>query len=386
MSPSSVRIEPVTNRAQLGEVIKFPFKLYRNDPLWVPPLIGERYKHFDPKHNPFFEHAEVQLFRAVRDGETIGTIAAIDDQLHPKVWNEPVGFFGVFECIEDEEVAAQLFDASRGWLAARGREIMRGPMDLNINDECGLLVAGRDGPPMIMMTYQPAYYQGMIERYGFYKAKDLNAYKMDIAEYGPNLENLPQQVVRVARIARERYHVKIRPVDLKHLKDELELLKPIHREAWNRNWGALPMSDAEFDYLADALGQVLDPDLSFLGFIDDQAVGVFICLPDYNQVAKHLNGRLFPLGWLKFLWYKRQITGMRVLIMGVLEEHRLKGIDSLFYEEGCRMAVRKGYKMAEMSWILEDNYRVSRGIEMMGGKVYRTYRIYDIATRSDRAA
>jgi GNAT superfamily N-acetyltransferase len=381
MAASAISIEPVTTPAQLKDYVMFPFELYRSDPYWVPPLIGDRMKHFSKEHNPFLQRAETRMFRALRDGKTVGTITAIDDPLHPQVWNESVGFFGEFEVIEDYDVARQLLDAARAWLAGRGRQTMRGPMNMNINDECALLIDGFDGSPVIMMTYNPRYYQTFLERYGMVKAKDLNAYILDIEAYGPNLEHLPEQIKRVARIAQERYHVQIRQVDMKHLKDEVELIKPIHREAWNKNWGALPMSDAEFDHMRAALQTVLDPDMTFLAFIDGKAVGVFLVLPDFCQVAKHMNGRLFPVGWAKFLWYRRKINGIRVLIMGVLEEHRLKGIESLFYLEGCKVAVRKGYKWAEMSWILEDNYKVSRGIEMMGGKRYRTYRIYDIATR-----
>jgi GNAT superfamily N-acetyltransferase len=379
MTAIDVRIEPVTDRKGLKDFIMFPFGLYASDPLWVPPLIRERLKHFDPHHNPFYEHAEVQLFRAVRDGETVGTIAAIADEMHPKVWGEPVGFFGEFEVIEDYCVAEKLFSAARAWLAERGFQVMRGPMNLNINEECGLLIDGFDGVPVIMMTYNERYYPSFIERYGFVKAKDFYAYKLDIAGYGPNLEHLPEQVRRVARLATERYGITIRHVDMRNLDRDVELLMPIYRGAWSQNWGALPMSDAEYRYLAANLRSVVDPELTYLAFLDGQPIGCFVALADLNQVALHLNGRLFPLGWLKYLWYRRKVDGIRVLIMGVLEEHRLKGVESLFYQEGCRVAVRKGYEWAEMSWILEDNYRVSRGIETMGGRIYRTYRIYDLA-------
>ncbi|MBC7256465.1 MAG: N-acetyltransferase [Chloroflexi bacterium] len=380
MAGSDVQIMPVSNKRELRDFIMFPFRLYRGDPNWVPPLISDRLKHFDPHHNPFFEHATAQYFRAVRDGETVGTIAAIADEMHPRIWGEPVGFFGAFEVIEDYDVAKALFDAARAWLAQKGREIMRGPMDLNINDECGLLIEGFDGPPVIMMTYNKRYYPDFLERYGFTKAKDLYAYKVDVASYGPNLEHIPERVTRVARVAQERYHVTMRPINMKDFDAEVERIKGIYRRAWAKNWGAIPMTDAEFAYLAQNLKTVVDPDLTYLAFIDDQPVGCFLALPDFCQVAKHLNGRLFPIGWIKYLWYRRKITGLRVIIMGVLEEHRLKGIESLFYQEGCRVAARKGYQWAEMSWILEDNYNVIRGIEGMGGVKYRTYRLYDIPT------
>jgi len=227
MSATDVRIEPVTIRRELESFIKFPFKLYRSHPYWVPPLIGERFKHFDPDRNPFYEHAEVQLFRALRGGKTVGTIAAIADELHVKVWQEPVGFFGEFEVVEDYDVAAALLSAARQWLASRGREIMRGPMNLNIVEEVGLLIDGFDGRPVIMMTYNPPYYQTFMERYGLIKAKDLYAYIVDIASFGPNLENLPPRVSRVARIARERYGVQVRPLDFGRFEEEVELVKPI---------------------------------------------------------------------------------------------------------------------------------------------------------------
>ncbi|MBC7237323.1 MAG: N-acetyltransferase [Chloroflexi bacterium] len=373
-------IEPVITKSDLKEVVLFPFRLYRHDPFWVPPLISERMEHYDPHHNPFFQHATMQMFRAVRDGQTVGTIAAIDDALHREVWNDSVGFFGVFEVIEEYEVAAQLLSAARRWLAERGIDVMRGPANLNINDEFGLLVEGFDGMPVIMMPYNPRYYQTFLERYGMVKAKDLLAFKLDIASYGPNLENLPERVSRVARIAQERYHIEIRHVDLKQLDREVELLKPVYRQAWRKNWGAVPMTDAEFSYMAKSLKQIIDPELTYLAFYEGQPIGCFLVVPDYCQVAYHLNGRLFPFGWVKYLWYKRRITGVRVVLMGVLEEHRLKGVEALFYQEGCRVAIRKGYQWAEMSWILEDNYKVIRGIEMMGGKAYRRYRVYDMPT------
>ncbi len=386
MATPSVRIVPVTSRREVRDLVMFPFRLYRDDPNWVPPLIGDRMKHFDPAVNPFYQHAEVQLFRALRDGQTVGTIAAIADETHPQIWNEPVGFFGEFEVIRDQEVANALFDAARDWLASRGRQIMRGPMNMNINEEIGTLVDGYDGPPVIMMTYNPPYYAELIEAYGFQKAKDVYAYKVDITGYAADLSNVPEQVKRVAQIAVERHGVTMRQVDLKRIHEEIELIKPIYRQAWQKNWGAVPITDEELDHLAASLVQIADPRLTYLAFIKGQAIGVFIAVPDFCQVAIHLGGRLFPIGWLKYLWYRRKISGLRVLIMGVLEEHRLKGIEALFYLEGLRRAKEMGMEWGEMSWILEDNYRIRRGIESMGGKVYRTYRLYDVATSREATA
>jgi hypothetical protein len=265
-------------------------------------------------------------------------------------------------------------------LAGRGRKVMRGPMNMNVNEEMGLLIDGYEGPPVIMMTYNPPYYQDLIERFGFTKAKDVNAYKLDLDVLGPNLENMPKQIAGAAAIAESRYHVKMRHISKEHLDEDVELVKPIYRAAWEKNWGALPMSDAEFAALVENLKAICDFNLTYLAFIDDKPIGVFLALPDFCQVALHLGGRLLPFGWINYLRYTPKIDGARVLIMGVLAEHRVKGVESLFYREGFKMAVQKGIKWAEFSWILEDNYFVMRGIERLGGRIYRTYRVYDLPT------
>jgi GNAT superfamily N-acetyltransferase len=376
---ATVLIREATSRADIKKVATFPLSLYRGDPNYVPPLMGDRVKHLSPEHNPYFEHAQMQLFLAERDGTVVGTIAAIADPVHQETWNEPVGFFGVFESIEDDDVARALLDAAAKWLAARGLTVMRGPMNLNINDECAMLIDGFDGPPVVMMPYNKRYYPGMLERYGFVKAKDLYAFDVKLYEFGPNVEGLPARLARFAEIAQQRYHVQVRPLDMKHLERDVELLKPVHREAWAKNWGALPMTDREYGYLLQQLKSVVDPNLTYLAFIGDEMVGVFLSLPDVNQILPYAKGNLWPFGWAKLLLHQREINTLRVLIMGVKEEHRLKGIEALFYKMACETAFAKGYRKAEMSWILEDNYKVIRGIEGMGGEIYRTYRVYDKA-------
>ncbi|NLV73575.1 MAG: N-acetyltransferase [Chloroflexi bacterium] len=378
MKSSEILIQPVQNRAQLHRFVMFPFKLYKEDPHWVPPLIKERMHHFDPQRNPFYEYASTQFFLATRDDEVVGTIAAIDNPKHEQVWGENIGFWGEFECINDYAVAEALFVAARDWLRAKGRDVMRGPTNLNINEEVGLLVGGEPGPPVLMMTYNPAYYLDFVERFGFKKAKDLLAFKIDLALMGPNLENLPPQISGAAKIAENRYQVRMRHINPRRLEEDVELAKPIYRKAWQKNWGALPMSDSEFDVLVENLRTIANWNLTYLAFIEDEPVGVFIALPDFCQVAMHLGGRLLPFGWINYLRYKPRIDGLRVLIMGVLEEHRLKGVEALFYREGLQRAVEMGMKWAEMSWILEDNFAMIRGIERVGGKEYRRYRMYDL--------
>ncbi len=377
MSDAELRIEPVTTQRELEAFIRFQFHLYRDDPFWVPPLLSERRDHFSTEKNPFFAHATAQLWVAKRGDEIVGRIAAIDDEIHRQVWNDNLGFFGEFEAVNDQAVAQALLEAASHWLGVRGRTAMRGPMNLNINDECGLLVDGFDGRPVVMMPYNPPYYAPLLEAYGLTKAKDLYAYKVDVARFGPDLENLPARVKRVAKTAQERYGIRVRKLVRKRLDEEVDLIKPIYREAWAQNWGAVPMTDAEFDHLAHDLAMIVDDDLCYLAFDGDRPIGCSITLPDLNQIAVKMKGRLFPFGWYHYLFGRRNITGLRVLIMGVLQEYRLKGVEALFYQETCRVAVKKGFEWAEMSWILEDNYNVRRGIEMMGGEIYRTYRIYE---------
>ncbi len=376
---ATVLVREARTRADLKRVATFPMSLYHGDPYYVPPLMGDRVKHLDPEHNPYFEHAEMQLFIAERNGSVVGTIAAITDRLHKETWDESVGFFGVFETIEDYDVARALLDAAGGWLAGRGCPVMRGPMNLNINDECGMLVDGFDGAPVIMMPYNKRYYPAFLERYGFVQAKDLYAFDVALYEFGPNVEGLPARLSRFADIAEQRYHVRVRPFDMKHLKSEVELIKPIYRQAWAKNWGAVPLTDNEFDYLLGQLKSVVDGDLSYLAFIGDEIVGIFLSVPDVNQILPYAKGRLFPFGWAQLLLHQKEIDTLRVMLMGVLEEHRLKGIEALFYKMASQAAYAKGYRRAEMSWILEDNYKVIRGIEGMGGEIYRTYRVYDKA-------
>jgi len=377
---SLVRVESVTTKRQKKEFIMFPFWLYRKhlrDPYWVPPLISEREEFFDPQRNPFYEHAEVELFLARRDdGQVVGTIAAVLNENHNAVHNEKTGFFGIFETVEDYEVAEALLSTARDWVAARGMERLRGPANFDVNAEYGLLVDGFDSPPVIMMTYNPRYYVDFIERFGFEKAMDLYAYRLKTRYF---IENMPPKVKRVAEVARKRYGVVVRKVDMGRFNEEIEKIKHVYNSAWLKNWGAIPMTDAEFEHLALALKQIADPDLLFIAEINGEPVGVSVGLPDLNQCLLHMNGRLFPCGWITFLRYQRKIDGMRLLIMGVLEEHHLKGIESLFYLETAKNAIAKGYETCEMSWILENNYKIRRGIESLGGKIYKTYRIYDLA-------
>ncbi len=378
MESSHFRIRKVENKLDLMEFIKFPWRIYRDDPYWVPPLISERKDFLDPQKNPFFEHSEVELFLAQRDGETVGTIAAIINDNHNAFHEEKAGFFGLFEVIEDYAVADGLLTTARDWVKAKGMDVIRGPMNMSVNDECGLLVDGFDSSPVVMMTYNPRYYVDFIERFGFVKAKDLYAYIVSTDIFDSKLENIPPKVLRVAEAARKRAGVRVRKINMQDFDAEVEKAKAVYNSAWEKNWGAVPMTDAEFDHLAHGLKKFLDPDLLLIAEVDDRPVGIFVGLPDVNQPLLHVNGRLLPFGWIKYLWYRRKIDMLRGLIMGVIEEYRERGIDALMYVEAAKEAFRKGYERCEMSWILEDNVMMNRIIQRIGGEVYKTYRIYEM--------
>ena len=357
----------------------FPFWLYRKhlkNEYWVPPLISERQEFFDPQANPFYEHAEVELFLARRQsGQVVGTIAAVVNDNHNAVHEERTGFFGIFEVVEDYEVAEALLSTARDWVQKRGMDRLRGPMNLDVNAEIGLLVDGFDSPPVVMMTYNPPYYAELIQRFGFEKAMDLYAYTGHLQDI---VVRFPPKVKRVAEIAQKRYGVSVRKMEMRRFDEEVERIKQVYNNAWSKNWGAVPMTDPEIEHLALALKQIADPDLLFFAEIEGKPVGVSVALPDLCQPLLHMNGRLFPFGWVTFLRHRRKINAFRLLIMGVLEEHRLKGIEGLFYLETAKSALANGYEYLEGSWVLETNYEIRRGIEALGTHIYKTYRLYDL--------
>jgi len=367
-----MQIEHISDSKGLDRFIRFPWKVYEGNPHWVPPLLSE-VKFVLSRKNPFFQHAEAAYFLAWKNGEVVGRIAAIIDRNHIAVHREQAGFFGFFECLPDPEIADALLGAASNWLKARDIGIMRGPMNPSVNDECGFLLEGFDSPPMIMMPYTPAYYLDYMERYGLTKAKDLYAYIAVIAEVsaGNRLERL------AAAVRGKIPNLVVRPANMKEFRKELNAVKDIYNSAWSHNWGFVPMTDEEIESMAKRLKPLIVPELLIMAEVDGKPAGFYMAVPDYNQVLCRINGRLGPIGIMKFLWYSRNISDIRVLTMGMKEEYRKKGIEGLLYLESFKAATRKGYKRAEMSWILEDNTLMKRGCEFMGGKVYKKYRIYE---------
>jgi len=367
-----MQIEQVSDKKRLDQFILFPWKVYQGNPNWVPPLISEM-KFILGDRNPFFHHAEAAYFLARKDGDVVGRIAAIVDRNHINIHKEQAGFFGFFECLPDVTVAQDLLNAAAAWLRERDVEIMRGPMNPSVNDECGFLLDGFDSPPMIMMTYTPPYYLEYMERCGLTKSKDLFAYISIIKDVsaGGRLEKLAAGVrARVPGLT-------VRPANMKQFQRELETVKDIYNSAWSHNWGFVAMTNEEIEAMAKRLKPLIVPELLIMAEVNGSPAAFFMAVPDYNRVLSKINGRLGPVGIVKFLWYSRRIRDIRVLTLGVKEEYRKKGIEGLLYLESFKAAMKKGYERAEMSWILEDNVLMQRGCELMGGKLYKKYRIYE---------
>ncbi|MCS6843041.1 MAG: hypothetical protein NZ528_01765 [Caldilineales bacterium] len=395
MAIINIRVEQLDprSRSARSRLVKFPFKLYKGDPYWVPPLIGDRKKFLDPSHNPSFEYLKVAYFVAEgvvvpeysrRSGlqggmeQDLGTIAAIVNPRHNELYGDRVGFFGLFETVNHQEVAEALFDAAADWLAQQGCDRMRGPMTFTINDEVGLLVDGFNDSPRILMPYNPPYYPELVEACGFEGVMDLYAYHFDlVGQYGASEENLPPKLKRVLEKLKHRSRATVRRLDMSRFDEEVERIKVVYREAWAANWGEVPITDREIQQVAKQLKQIVDPDLVFLAEVDGKPVGVGLTVPDANMVLKHMGGRLFPFGIIQALRYRKKINWVRVLILGVLPAYRHLGIDAIMYYETAVTALRKGYRHIEGSWILANNVDMNRVVQNFGGRIYKTYRLYE---------
>jgi hypothetical protein len=360
---------PVTDGRGLNRFITFPYDHYRGDPLWVPQLRMDVRTLLSPAKNPFFQHAEAQYFIAQQNGRVVGRIAAIKNDAHTREHRDRVGFYGFFESVDEQPVAGALFDAAGRWLRDKGFSVMRGPMSPSINDECGLLVNGFDTPPTLMMPHNPAYYVGLHDRYGFTKAKDLLAFESAGVQ-------MPERIGRAAKVIAERKGITLRPLNLKRFKDEVELVKALYNQAWERNWGFVPLTEAEIDHLAKQLKPIVVPDLICFAERQGKVIGFAVALPDLNVALKHNpSGRLYGLP--KILWYARKIHRCRILLLGTIKEYRGSGVDALMYHWIWTKGGALGFHWGEGGWILEDNAAMVNAAHQLGFRPYKTYRIYD---------
>ncbi len=365
-------IRAVKTRHDLKQFIKFPWKIYHAYPNWVPPLIVDRLKLLDRKKNPFFKHAEMELFLAERAGELVGRVGAIVDRNYIEFHQEKVGFFGFFESVDDIEVARALLDTARSWLAERGMPKMMGPMNPSTNSEMGILVDGFQYRPALLMPYSPPYYGALLERWGLQKAKDLYCY------YVEKEKVLSEKLVRVAEAVRKREKLLVRKIDMKKYKEEIALVKEIYNRAWTRNWGFVPWTDEEFDYIAKDLKQVLVPEVNIIAEVDSKPIGFSISLPEMGKALQKVrNGRLLPFGIFKLLWHRRKVNFLRILTLGVVPEYQRKGIDGVLYYETWKRGTDLGFTEGEAGWVLEDNVMMIRAAEFMQGNRSKTYRIYE---------
>jgi GNAT superfamily N-acetyltransferase len=366
-------VRRVRSRKDLTRFIKFPWKVYRGNGYWVPPLISERKRILDRSKNPFYRHAEIELFLAEKGGQLAGRIAAIVNHLHNSFHNENIGFFGFFESMNDQAVATALFDTAREWLRSKGVALMRGPANPSSNDDWGLLVDGFHESPAIMMPYNPPYYSQLFETYGLKKVMDLFAYVLRTERMKVG------RAVRLAALVRQRTSARIRTLNMKNLTGEVDLVKEVYNNAWSSNWGFVPLTDEEIDYLAADLKQIVDPDLALFAEVNGRVVGFALALPDFNQVLRRIpSGRLFPFGLLKILLYRSKIDSVRLLITGVIKEYQRRGIDAVLYTEILERGARKRIYRGEASWILETNKMMNSGLEAMNAERTKTYRMYEM--------
>jgi len=370
-----IEVVEVESSSQLRKFISYPNKLYQGDPNYVAPLISERKEFFDRRRNPFFKKASVRMFLAERDGEVAGRIATCVNYSHNQYHEEQVGFFGFFDCPDDFEIGSTLLKVAMIELKRAGMEKMRGPVSFSTNHECGFLVEGFDTPPSVMMTYNKPYLPKLAEQFGLKKVMDLLGYI--ITRDDP----IPERIQTVVDKLAERSDVRLRTLRMSQFEEEVDRIHSIYNNAWQNNWGFVPMDRDEFDYVAGNLRQIVDPELVFIAEHENQPVAFSLALPNVNQALIKLKGRLFPLGLLKLLWHtkiRNKIDGIRMITFGVIPQFQRRGIDSAMYVATYKRAVSKGYRWAELSWMLETNDLMLRAANDMGGKPYKRYRIVEL--------
>jgi len=372
-----IEISTVQSRRDRDAFIKFPWRIYANDPAWVPPLIIERKEFLDRKKHPFYRHADAALFLAKHGREIVGRIMASDDPNYNALHQTNVGCFGLFECIDDVDVASALFDTAEGWLRDRGRSEIMGPIDYSTNYVCGLLIDGFEHSPTLLTAHNPPYYARLIESCGFAKIKDWYAWWF--SEFPEPAERLRK--IAAARAGKQK--VKIREVNLRDIKDEAGRLRSIYNRAWEKNWGFVPFTEAEFDHMAHEMKPLIEPEGLLIAETETEPIAFIIAVPDINVALKKINGRLFPFGLIKLLYYKRKIRTARLVALGVIEKYRRTGIAEALVLKVMNKAVKRGFT-GELSMTLEDNVMINRFIEAVGAKKYKIYRIYQKAINAAR--
>jgi len=372
---ATVEVVEVKSAVGLKKFIKYPNQLYRDDPNYVTPLLSERLEFFNRDKNPFYRTARVKLFVAMKDGRIVGRIATSINFNHNEYHGEQTGFFGFFECPDDYEIASTLLKVAMINLKKEGMDKMRGPMNFSTNHECGFLVDGFDSPPRVMMTYNRPYLPRLAEKFGLKKAMDLLAFEI----LGEN--KIPERIQNLVDKLKTRTKITLRSINMSDYENEILLINSLYNDAWQYNWGFVPMEKDEFIYTAKDLKKIIEPEMVLIAEHEGKPVAFSLALPDINQVLRYLKGRLFPTGLIKLLWHtkiRNKIDTTRLITFGVVPQFQKRGVDSLMFIETFNRGIARGYHAAELSWILETNDLMCRGAEQMGGKVYKRYRIVEM--------
>ncbi len=384
MKQEALTIRTVQSPADLATFVRFPWQVYQDDPNWAPPLYFDRKGLFDREKHPFFKFADAEFFIAWRGNMPVGTIVAMVNHRHNEFHEEKAAHFGFFEVLRDQEAAVALLDVACDWARQQGMTKILGPANYSSNYTYGMLVDGFDSPPVIEMTYNPAYYVDFVEGAGFSNAMDLWAWYSPLREqYGQEGEDLPVKLVRVVNKIKQRYNITLREINMKDWDNELERFKNIYNAAWSKNWGFVPLTDAELHLIAESLKMVVDPRVTLFAEIDGKPIGASVPLPNINEIL--VKARPGPsmvssiLAAVRLLLGRRRVKLLRVFAMGVVEEYRGRGVDALIYFETLQRAIKYGYTEGEASWILANNDMMNRAIEMLGARIYKTYRIYQKA-------
>ena len=381
---TEVSIRPLAGKRDLNRFVELPYRLRRDDPRWVPPLRFERRQFLDPHKNPWFEHAEVQLFTAERDGEVVGRVSAHIDRRWDEFQGGNDGMFGFFEAEDDPAVFAALIEAAGDWLRARGRERMLGPMDFTLNDECGILIEGYDEPSMILEPWHPPYYAQRLEALGLTKQADLLMWELWFGRLKEGTELHP--LIHAAAQKSRDEGVVLRSMRKAEMAAEVARFMEVYNEAWGDNWGFVPITEAEVAFQAKSLKPILDENWAMIAEKDGEVVGAAHTLPDVEQALARMNGRLLPFGWWHFLRRRRYIDRLRVFALGVRSEYQHLGVAAALYERHVQTAAAHGPLGGHMGWILETNDPMNRAMEGMGGRVVQKYRIYRLPLRGASGA
>lgn len=375
-------IRPVRGRREREAFIRLPWRLYRGQASWVPPLLSERRRHIDRDRNPFFEHAEAEYFLAWRDGQPMGRISAHVDHRLNEIQKNRWGLFGFFECERDPATAGALLDTAEGWLRERKRDRMLGPFDFTTNHECGLLVEGHELAPQILENWHHPYYRELIEGQGLTKAMDLYKWEIMPGDRGQMLPVIDELADRLE----SEHGIHLRRMRRRNFEAEIRCFMAIYNEAWSHNWGFVPLTDAELTHMAKELKPVLDEDFACVAeTADGEVVGVSLSLPDYNKILAELNGRLLPLGWVKALLGRKKIDELRVFALGVKPDYQHTGVAAALYRDVWDSVFRRNFKRVETGWILETNDAMNRAMEALTGRIVKRYRIYERPLKTEDA-